>query len=49
MVHSNQVSFSFHLHYDTFQLHPSISCEKNYLKFSLQFPAWDMQLVGWSY
>jgi hypothetical protein len=27
----------------TFQFYPSIFCQKNYLKFSLQFPAGDMQ------
>jgi hypothetical protein len=27
----------------TFQLHPSIFCQKNYLKFSLQFPAGHME------
>jgi hypothetical protein len=33
---------SFHSHY--FQLDPSPFCEKNYLKFSLQFPAGQMEL-----
>jgi hypothetical protein len=30
-------------------LHRSIFCEKKYLKFSLQFPAGDMQLLGGGY
>jgi hypothetical protein len=35
------------LHY--FQLYPNIFCQKNFLKVSLQFPAGDMQLLGWRY
>jgi hypothetical protein len=43
------VSLRFSFFCTTFQLHPSIFCQKNYLKISLQFLAGDMQLLGRSY
>jgi hypothetical protein len=41
------VSVSFLWHY--FSAPPKHFWQKNYLKFSLQFPARDTQLLGWGY